>query len=140
MWKETSFPSNSILPKLLYPRRWWKDIKLLKDHFDEYYILLKKLLNISNVCAICACHTTTKILIVVEHQRFSYLGSWQMDNNSSLISCPDAPFFSHSLAFFPIITDCISETKLKFLFRTIHIHTVSQKRTTLNHPLPWFNR
>ena len=70
-----------------------EDIKLLKDHFDEYYILLKKLLNIPNVCAIYACHTTTKILIVVEHQRFCYLGSWQMDSNCSLISCPDAPFF-----------------------------------------------
>lgn len=100
--KRNSFPSNSILPKLLYPRIWWKDIKLLKDHFDEHYILLKKLLNISNVCAICACHTTTKILIVVEHQRFCYLGSWQMDNNCSLISCPDAPsfFFFFSLSCF----------------------------------------
>lgn len=61
----------------------------------------------------CACHTTTKIVIVVELQRFCGPSSWQMDNKCSLISCPDAPFFSHSLAFLPIITGYKSDSRIK---------------------------
>lgn len=133
--KKQASPATQFCPNSYTQEGDGKTLSYLKDHFDEYYILLKKLLNISKVCAICACHTTTKILIVVEHQRFSYLGSWQMGNNCLLISCPDAPLFSsHSSAFFPI-TDCISEMYQSSAQDHSYPHSVT-KRTTLNHPLP----
>lgn len=91
-----------------------------------FYFL--KLLNISNMHA--------KIMIVVELQRPYGPGPWQMNNNWSLLSCFDAPFFLYVLLSCPYLQAVNLTRNLKFLTETTYVYINVTERKTLNLPLP----